>query len=253
MRARLSPSAGVGVPGRGQAADEVRSAPLQKEGGVNEQHEQGDAGCAAQHDLLVLAAVARAQRHRPAAGTAVTRREIRAHLGLPARSPGAAAARTALERLTAERALRRERRHGLWVWRLTTRGRGLLARAAGIERRLPEAPQHLAWRRAREAAGAAMARLRGEVRRDLREAARLLASGERASADAWFELAERLGRDAWRLGSASYCLHEWAEPDDARADVDTGVDRGDGAAGPDQRRRLRLRRAGRRNTALWEG
>jgi len=53
-----------------------------------------------------------------------------------------------------------------------------------------------------------------------------------AFSDQWFELAERLRSDCWMLGSASHCLHEWAEPDDRYADIDEGV-------------------PGRRNLRLW--
>jgi hypothetical protein len=44
--------------------------------------------------------------------------------------------------------------------------------------------------------------------------------------DEWFKLAPRLENDCWRLASATYCLREWPEPDDARADVDEGEFRG---------------------------
>jgi hypothetical protein len=36
---------------------------------------------------------------------------------------------------------------------------------------------------------------------------------------AWFALGQRLGAAFWLLGSAIYCLEEWAEPD-ARPDTD---------------------------------
>jgi hypothetical protein len=205
--------------------------------------------------LKLLAAVARAQRHRTAPGVGVTRREIHAHLGA---GPGSAAARdasVALEELTEDGALYAERRHGVAVWRLTARGRGLLASGGGaaLASELPESPQHRAWRRARELAASVIERLRTELRRDLHDAAQMLASAESTPADAWFELAERLARDAWRVGSATYCLREWAEPADARADADTGRDLGDETLPRREREARRRRRAGRRNVALWEG
>ena len=37
----------------------------------------------------------------------------------------------------------------------------------------------------------------------------------------WFELSERVcGGATWRVGAASYCLYEWVEPQDERADID---------------------------------
>lgn len=45
--------------------------------------------------------------------------------------------------------------------------------------------------------------------------------------DAWFSIAERLQAACWRVGSATHCLREWREPDDARVDVDDRCDAGD--------------------------
>jgi len=69
--------------------------------------------------------------------------------------------------------------------------------------------------------------------------------------DAWFELAERLHRAARRLGSATYCLHEWMEPDDDRADIDDHVSPADSPLNPRERQQREARRAGRRNIRLW--
>jgi hypothetical protein len=52
------------------------------------------------------------------------------------------------------------------------------------------------------------------------------------------------------MGSASYCLYEWAEPSDERADVDE--DAGDEALDPRERARRRALRAGRRNIRSWQ-
>ena len=81
------------------------------------------------------------------------------------------------------------------------------------------------------------------------EATALLDGG--AGSDVWFELAERLRASARSLGSATYCLHEWAEPDDERPDIDDHSDPGDASLAPAERRRRELRRIGRRNTHLW--
>jgi hypothetical protein len=72
-----------------------------------------------------------------------------------------------------------------------------------------------------------------------------------AGSDVWFELAEELRAAARRLGSATYCLHEWMEPSDARADIDDHISPADWALDPSERRRREARRAGRRNTRLW--
>jgi hypothetical protein len=48
-----------------------------------------------------------------------------------------------------------------------------------------------------------------------------LLDAEQAPSDAWFEFGKRLSTERRRLGSATYCLSESAEPNDARTDVDT--------------------------------
>jgi hypothetical protein len=79
----------------------------------------------------------------------------------------------------------------------------------------------------------------------------LLEAQARGESDAWFDVAERLRRAAWLVGSASYCLCEWAEPDDAQADIDTQEAPGDAALDEHERARVRARRRGRRNVLLW--
>ncbi len=93
--------------------------------------------------------------------------------------------------------------------------------------------------------------MREVVRVGLDETVRLLDARTAGSSDAWFELSDRLRRAVWRLGSASYCLYEWAEPLDEQADIDDGSDSGDQRLAEDERACRRSRRAGRRNTALW--
>jgi hypothetical protein len=56
-----------------------------------------------------------------------------------------------------------------------------------------------------------------QVHDALDEAGRLLDTGQ-GDSDVWFGLAGRLKKGCWQLGSATYCLQEWPEPDDARAD-----------------------------------
>jgi len=60
---------------------------------------------------------------------------------------------------------------------------------------------------------------REALRTSMAEVGALL-DAEQTPSDAWFEFGKRLGAECKRRGSATHCLFEWAEPDDARADVD---------------------------------
>lgn len=104
-------------------------------------------------------------------------------------------------------------------------------RRGGIE--LPESPQHRAWRQSRQAATERVEEFRSTLRTELDQAVKLLERKRSPDSDCWHDLARRLGRSCERLGSATYCLYEWVEPDDARADI---------APWP---------LTGRRNTGLW--
>ena len=104
------------------------------------------------------------------------------------------------------------KRNGGVVWTLTPKGRKRLASVAPVS--LPESPQHCAWREARAATGERIGDFREELRAALDEATFLL-SDEEAASEPWFVLGERLQRACLRLGSATHCLYEWAEPDDA--------------------------------------
>jgi hypothetical protein len=84
---------------------------------------------------------------------------------------------------------------------------------------LPESPQHRKWRHSRTMAGDRTDGFREALRASMAEVGALL-EAEQAPSDAWFEFGKRLGAECKRLGSATHCLYEWAEPDDARADVD---------------------------------
>jgi hypothetical protein len=117
---------------------------------------------------------------------------------------------------------------------------------------LPESPQHRAWRNARTAAANEIERFARSLGADLDRATRLLEADPPARSDAWFELGERVQRAAWRLASAGYCLREWSEPDDSRADVDDRVEPGDEGLDSAELARRRARRLGRRNITLWD-
>jgi hypothetical protein len=185
--------------------------------------------------IQVLAALRRAAEHRPRPDGAVSARELLAHLDLAPRSAGARSARAALARLQAAGAVACARRHGVPVWSLTAAGETRLRAAPRARAGLPESPQHRAWRHAHTTAELELDRFCAALRASLREADALL-DRPGAPSRTWFELAERLRRRAWLVGSASHCLYEWAEPGDTRPDVDAD-------AGAEV--------AGRRNVRLW--
>jgi hypothetical protein len=177
---------------------------------------------------------------------------IAEHLGFVHSSWTTRRLRPQLESLTAAKLLVRSRRHGIVIWALTRNGRRRLAAAveAGKVGELWESPQHRHWRHARAIAGERIEGFREEIRSALDEAASVLEAASPHS-DAWFELAERLQRSSWQLGSATHCLHEWPEPDDAVADVDDHAEPGDESLSRDERAHLRHLRTGRRGTWRW--
>jgi hypothetical protein len=220
---------------------------------MRERDREKRAGAAqAPSDELILAAADRAARHRAAAAPGVPVWAILEDLALPVRSRDARHVRSRLPALQAAGLLESERRHGVPVWTLTRRGRARLraARSAG-EITLPESPQHRAWRYARTAAGEEIQGFRDELAATIERARGLLECEPPAHSDAWFELAENLRRAAWLVGSASHCLHEWSEPDDASADIDDHAELCTTADAGSEPALRRARRAGRRNVRLW--
>lgn len=195
-------------------------------------------------DVTVLAAIDRAERHRGWAGVPVWL--IFEHLGIPRRSR---LVRTQLQSLAQDGAIEQRRAHGVDVFALAPNGRRRLQGAGLVD--LPESPQHRAWRNARTLATQEIERFRVSLGDALKEASALI--DNTSGSDAWFELAEELRAAARRLGSATYCLHEWMEPSDDRADIDDHISPADWALDPSERQRRQVRRAGRRNTRLWPG
>jgi hypothetical protein len=205
-------------------------------------------------DGLVLAAVERAALHRGRDTRAVPVWAIFEHLGISRRSADARHVRIRLDVMHAAGWIALSRQHGVQAWELTRAGTRHLRRerrAAGIPQ-LPESPQHSAWRNARTSAEQEIERFRGSLREHLDEASQLLDANPPADSDAWFEIAERLHRSCRRLGSASYCLREWSEPDDARADIDDRLEPDEQRLDRAERALRRARRAGRRNTRSWD-
>jgi hypothetical protein len=172
-------------------------------------------------DHQVLAAVERAERHHERMDEGVSRSELAEHLGFVHNGWTTRQLRPQLDALRSAGLLCDLRRNGIDLLGLTSTGRRALAKARrdGEVGELPESPQHRKWRHARTSAAERIGGFRQQVRDALDEAGTLLDT-ERVSSDAWFGLAGRLKTECWQLGSATYCLQEWPEPGDARADVD---------------------------------
>lgn len=94
------------------------------------------------------------------------------------------------------------------------------AREAGQVGELPESPQHRDWRLARDAAAEHIDGFRKLLSTALEEAATAAGAYTAPPSARWFELGERLAAAFWLVGSATYCLEEWVEPDDAHPDTD---------------------------------
>jgi len=202
--------------------------------------------------VTVLLALERAQRHEPGVAPGVADWTVLEHLDVARRSAAARAVRVLLEELREAGAVERRSHRGRRLWRLSAAGREQLRRARGRgPAQLPESPQHRAWRHAHTAAALEITHLRGTLEGTLERGARLLAADRQPHSDDWFELADALHAAAWRVGSASHCLYEWAEPDDERADVDDLREPRNARLDAAESAALRARRAGRRNIALW--
>jgi hypothetical protein len=200
-------------------------------------------------DDVVLAAVERAERDREREGEGVMMSDIAEHLGFVHGSWTTRRLRPQIEAFIAAGLLVRSRRHGVVIWGLTASGSSRVERVGGLVV-LPESPQHRVWRRARTLAAERVDQLWEQARGVLEETTDALDSDGMRS-DASFALAERLQTACWQLGSATYCLSEWAEPDDARADVDSRTEPGDEQVHPDELGGVRYRRGGRRNGWKW--
>jgi hypothetical protein len=201
-------------------------------------------------DSLVLAAVERAERHSRSDTPGVAVGAIKRHLDVAPRSRRVPAKLRALE---ASGALVRSTRHGVVMWALTPSGKRALQRGRrdGTLQALPESPQHRYWRDARTTAAQEVERFERSMLDGLEDGARLLRADPPASSDGWFALGDRLQRACRRMGSVRYCLHEWAEPDDAHPDNDERDDPSDAKLDHLERNRRRARRMGRRNIRHW--
>jgi hypothetical protein len=171
-------------------------------------------------DVLILAAAERAALHEPE--EAVFTSVLTNHLGFDAVSETNKRLWPRLEELCRAGLLTTVDHRGEPLWGLTTVGRERLAaeREAGRVGELPEAPQHRAWRHARVEAAVRIEGFREELIDAVQEADRLIDQYRPVMSKEWFALSERLRFTSWCLASATYCLTEWPEPDDATPDRD---------------------------------
>jgi hypothetical protein len=202
-------------------------------------------------DDLVLAAVDRAERHRwgsRSKDAGVAWGEIVAHLGFVHVGWTTRQLRPQVDALVAMGLLSTDRRHGRTYWTPTaiTRRRLASLRRVGRAPYLPESPQHRIWRLARTSAAEHIDRFRIELGHELDKGTTLVARPRQTHSDAWFDLGDRVSDVCRLLGSATHCLYEWSEPDDATADVDERNDPGDERLGDAVRERMRRLRSGRR-------
>lgn len=168
-------------------------------------------------DETVLAAVRRAQLHTDRSeGVALPR--IKAHLGLRHTGWTTQQLRPQLDRLVADGLLRYEWRRSHHNWAITPPGE----RRAVPFSELPESPQHSAWRRARLLAEQEIERVWTRAL-DSVEAAQGAVNNltnVKPTSRTYRELGAQLRGAFEDLASATYCLNEWQEPNDERADVE---------------------------------
>ncbi len=201
-------------------------------------------------DELILAGIERAETHSwRSEQPGVMMSDVRRHVGLPKTSPGVKAR---LIELVEQGALIRDRRNGVEVWVLTSKGRRRLSkkRRSGMALTLPESPQHEAWRKARALAEQEIDAFHETLRDCLMEALDLLSTS--AGSDAWFAMAPRLKQAAWRVGSVTHCLREWPEPVDAQADIDERLTPAEKKLSDQEQYRRKSLRSGRRNPLNWK-
>jgi hypothetical protein len=183
-------------------------------GGEAEQQEPPEAFPLA----LVLAAMWRAQAH--GGEGRFLKREVIEHLGLRRTATAKRRLRPAFETSREEGLIAQVSAHGAACWRLTEAGERRLAamRRSGQVGELPDSPQRRRWRSAQRLAGERIEEIREDAIETLEEAERLLASAPGPGSVVIAELRGRLWWRLERLAVATYCLSEWAEPDDTRRD-----------------------------------
>lgn len=171
-------------------------------------------------DGLILEAVDRALHHEQDEGVLTS--TLAEHLGFVPEPETNRLLVTRLESLRRAGPLTSTERRGEPFWGLTDVGRERLeaGRESGEVDDLPESPQHRSWRHARVKAAVRIEGFRQDLNDAVAEVNRLLDQFRPVMAREWFEASERIGLASWRLASATYCLTEWPEPEDAFPDVD---------------------------------
>jgi len=172
-------------------------------------------------DAMVLAAVRRAQLHHgDKDGAALSR--IKAHLGLRHTGWTTQQVRPQLDALVAAGLLTHEWRRSKDWWGITPPGK----RRASPFSELPESPQHSAWRRARALAEQETERVWTRALDSVEAAEEALNNPKKVkpTSRTYRELGAQLRGAFEDLASATYCLNEWAEPDDQHADVEADDD-----------------------------
>lgn len=173
----------------------------------------------------VLAAIDRAERHRHSDKPGVSLPTIKEHLGIPHTSWTTRLIRPPLEELASAGLLEQAKRNGVIRWSLTEKGRKHMNQPDS-RCPLPEAPQHRHWREAHAAAERYLPDLRAELRDVLDAALKMLDSEHQIISREWLDASETLHTICRNVASATYCLMEWAEPNDAKADIDRSRDQG---------------------------
>jgi hypothetical protein len=171
---------------------------------------------------LVLAAIDRAYRHRTnRQNPGVLFVDVKGHLGLDRSGAATLRLRTTWQTLQARSLIEQSRRSNRVQWRLTDAGhRRLQAARRSGQLQLPESPQHQRWRHAHTAATERIDTLREDLCAALTDATTMLDADLQADSNTWYELGERVKNASSRLASATHCLNEWHEPNDATADID---------------------------------
>jgi hypothetical protein len=172
---------------------------------------------------LVLAAIDRAYRHRRyTENPGVNLAAVKAHLALPHNGATTLRLRPILQALEADGLIEQTRHRSHTYWQLTRRGHKHLAAAqdaSGLYQ-LPESPQHQHWREAHAAAGERIDGFHADLIKAFGKAAKRLEGSRQPTSAEWYALGGRLSHMCERVASATYCLYEWVEPDDAEADID---------------------------------
>lgn len=171
-------------------------------------------------DLLVVAAIDRAVRHGREDAQATLKAAILEHLDIRPRSRASREVSVLLNTLSTSGLVEPRRQQGMDMWALTPKGVQRLssARAARKVPALPEAPQHRAWRERRALAEQKIEQFRLALGEALKEGLAVLESNAPTHSDVWDAFGNRLERCCANVASAVYCLGEWDEPGDDRAD-----------------------------------